>query len=236
MCLCRRPMATLMLDAFSALRLSAFVAAFSAALLGLELALHRGPSKLSPLLTRGLGAAVLVVSIWGFVGGPGLAFAVLAVGLCAVALVYRGSYCGGADSVFFYACLALAMGVRWPQTAVAMLSVLAVLSYVVAGLAKAAQRRWWSGRALSEVIQNDFYAVPPAVKKLSHRLPLMRFASWAILLWELGFVGVFISRHFVGPFVVAGLVFHLAVFWAFGLNRFFWTWAITYPALFALHH
>jgi hypothetical protein len=221
-----------MIDSELALRLSAFVATVSVALLGLELLLHHGPSKFS----RALGGVVLATSLCALAFGPGLFFAVIAVELYLVSMLYRGSYCGGSDTVLLYACVALAMGATWPQTAVALLAVLAVVSYAVAGAVKALQRRWWSGLALTDVIQNDFYAVPPEIKKYAQRPGLMRLASWATLLWELGFVCVLASRHFVGPLVVMGLVFHLAIFWTFGLNRFFWTWAITYPALFALHN
>jgi hypothetical protein len=34
-------------------------------------------------------------------------------------------------------------------------------------------------------------------------------------------------------FCAVALVFHFLVFWFFGLNRFFWAWLVSFPAILA---
>jgi hypothetical protein len=55
--------------------------------------------------------------------------------------------------------------------------------------------------------------------------------SWAFILWEIAIPLAFIDPRLMVIYCGIGLMFHFLVFWFFGLNRFFFAWAATYPAL-----
>ena len=55
--------------------------------------------------------------------------------------------------------------------------------------------------------------------------------SWVFILWEGLFGLVFLDVRLAWLACASGVVFHFMVFRYFGLNRFFWAWLATYPAL-----
>lgn len=152
-----------------------------------------------------------------------------------VGLRWRGNFNGGSDQMTLVLLGALLLASGGPQLhypAVLYLAVQATLSYFVAGLVKARQGAWWSGQALTRYLTAEIYPVPGRVQRLARSPGLMRVASWSVLIFELAFPLCLLAPQACAVFLVIGLGFHLANAWAFGLNRFFWTWAATYPALY----
>ena len=49
--------------------------------------------------------------------------------------------------------------------------------------------------------------------------------------FELSSLMVLFSASFAITFVIGAFWFHLAVFYFFGLNRFFWSWLATFPGV-----
>jgi hypothetical protein len=108
----------------------------------------------------------------------------------------------------------------------------AVASYVQAGVAKLAEPAWRQGRALAAFAAVPRFGVPRVVRAVVDGAVTGRVLSWATLAWQLGAPLALTSTTACAVFCAVGVVFHLGNFFAFGLNRFVWAWAATWPALF----
>ena len=112
-----------------------------------------------------------------------------------------------------------------------LIAVQVTLSYFVAGVVKAKERDWRSGRALALLLTQTPYAVPARVQKWVEN-PRVAFAgAWLILLFELSFPLALLDIRLCWIYLGLGLVFHLMNVWVLGLNRFFWAWLAGYPAV-----
>ncbi len=140
-----------------------------------------------------------------------------------LAIRWRGTFNGGSDTMTFHILTAWMVSLWFPQLERACLYYIAVqliLSYFIAGVAKASRREWWSGEALAGFLRR--YRAPVFAPAL---------LSWAIVAFELAAPLAWIAPV---PFAAAAMAFHLLNVYVFGLNRFFWAWLAAYPALFAV--
>ena len=107
-----------------------------------------------------------------------------------------------------------------------------VLSYFLSGIRKAKNRGWWDGVALSDFAQRSRVLMASSGAKFL-RIPLVaRTLSLTVLMFEILFPLSLISLKLCSIFLVLGVMFHFGVFLAFGLNRFFWVWISSYPAIY----
>lgn len=169
-----------------------------------------------------------VAAPWPLVGLAGLSLLILHR--------FQGPYNGGSDRMGLLAlwCLTLSRLLpvpQWKELAFGYLGVQLVLSYFISGGVKVVNPDWRTGRALRDVFQFSAYPVSEALRRWADRPRVLRVMSWAVILFELSFPLTLLSR----PTLIAGLAvaaaFHLANACLFGLNRFFWTWLATYPAI-----
>lgn len=162
------------------------------------------------------------------------------VALCALSLAilqrFQGPYNGGSDRMGLLAlwCLTLsqiAPTPQWREVLFGYLGLQLTLSYLIAGGVKLMNPDWRTGRALRDVFQFSAYPVSERLRRWADRPRVMRAMSWAVIGFELAFPLSLLSQ----PTLIAGLAiaatFHLANACLFGLNRFFWTWLATYPAI-----
>lgn len=179
------------------------------------------------------------ILLCGLVAG-GIAAPWPLVGLAGVSLLilhrFQGPYNGGSDRMGLLAlwCLVLARLLPVPalkELAFGYLGAQLMLSYFISGGVKIVNPDWRSGRALRDVFQFSAYPVAQDLRRLAGRPQLLRVMSWAVMGFELLFPLTLLWK----PALIAGLVvaatFHLANACLFGLNRFFWTWLATYPAI-----
>lgn len=146
----------------------------------------------------------------------------------AIAVRWRGTFNGGSDAMTFLILAAWWASLMFPSmqtVCVLYISIQLILSYLVAGIAKAASPQWRNGEALQYFLnQSGFYVSP--VWAL--------FLGWAVIVFE-----CLSPLAFFAPsvFVAFAVAFHLANVFLFGLNRFFFAWLAAYPALLmaALH-
>jgi len=116
--------------------------------------------------------------------------------------------------------------------AIYWIAIQSVLSYFLPGLRKARNQDWWSGQGLLGFISNSRVSVQP-IKSFLMRFPaLVKALSWSVLGYELLFPLVLVSKSACVIFLLMGIVFHFGVFLIFGLNRFFWIWIASYPAIY----
>jgi hypothetical protein len=152
------------------------------------------------------------------------------------AIKYRGPFNGGSDYMTFQALTALCLynyadNHQWQLIALWYLTIQVVLSYFIAGWVKLKRPEWRSGLALCRFILNSNYRVPERLKVIFVSQQFCFISSWVIILFELLFPVILIWPQTTPYFITMAFMFHLLVFYIFGLNRFVWAWAATYPAL-----
>jgi hypothetical protein len=146
----------------------------------------------------------------------------------------------GADQMLVIALLAAGFGALLGNrsagyAAVDYAALQLLLSYAVAGTAKAISPTWRSGRAIVGITGTIGYG-EPHFHRLVRRYPaLARVVCWSVIVFEcaaaplilLGVRGAWII-------IVLGLSFHIGVALVMGLNVFVWAFAACYPALLLL--
>lgn len=182
--------------------------------------------------------ALRIALCLGVIAGVAVPF--LLIALMGVALVllkrFQGPYNGGADrmSLLVLTCVTLARlapTVPLREAALGYLAAQLVMSYFISGLVKVVNPEWRSGRALVDVFAFSAYPVSESLRGWAHWPRVMLASGWAVMLFELVFPVLLLTRAslFAGLIIAAG--FHLSNALNFGLNRFFWIWLTAYPSL-----
>jgi hypothetical protein len=152
-----------------------------------------------------------------------------------ISVHFRGRFAGGADSMGLVVLSGLCVATWWPEhasIALIYIGVQSTLSYVIAGAAKALRRRWRSGEALPSFVRSSSpYDVPQLFATLFENRFRAQAASWALILFELSLVPALFDSKSLQLWILCAIAFHALNFVAFGLNRFWWIWIATYPAL-----
>lgn len=151
-----------------------------------------------------------------------------------ICLRFLGSFNGGSDFMILQVLAALCFQSIFPSQIKAALLYIAVqlsLSYFLAGVAKAKNADWLRGKALGGFILQSLYRKHPDLILLAKKDGLLRLASYSVLSFELLFPAVWGAPQLAYIFLGVGAIFHIANFWIFGLNRFFFAWLSAYPAL-----
>ena len=188
-------------------------------------------SERAPFLARTALCLLVILGIgspWPMVG--------LAILSLFILQRFQGPYNGGSDRMGLLALWCLTLSRLMPtlhlrEVVFGYLGVQLMLSYVVSGWVKVVNPDWRTGRALRDVFQFSAYPVAEDLRRWADRPRVMLAMSWAVIAFELAFPLTMLSR----PALIIGLAiaatFHLANACLFGLNRFFWTWLATYPAI-----
>ena len=108
----------------------------------------------------------------------------------------------------------------------------AISSYFVSGWVKLLRPEWRSGRAMTIFLNGGVYGPLPQHSLLRHPR-LAQWGSWAFTLWEGCSPLALLHPLLALPFCAIAALFHGLVFWYFGLNRFFWAWMASFPAILA---
>jgi hypothetical protein len=112
-----------------------------------------------------------------------------------------------------------------------------LLSYAVAGIAKAASPSWRSGDALPGILNTIGFGLPAVGAFLERHSVLARTACWSVLVFECSAAPLLLlGKPGALMIIAAGLCFHLATAVLMGLNHFLWSFGAAYPALLLLAH
>ncbi len=152
---------------------------------------------------------------------------------------WRGAFNGGSDFMTLVAVsgvlLAQVIG-RFTDPAFGWraglwyVTVYVVSSYFVSGWVKLLRPEWRSGRAMTIFLDAAVYGPLPAQSLYRHPR-VAQLCSWAFTVWEGCFPLALLDVRVAWVMCIIAPVFHFLVFWFFGLNRFFWAWLATYPAV-----
>ncbi len=186
------------------------------------------------LWLRLLAALVLI-----FKGGSLALVLFLFLGNLLILIRWRGAFNGGSDFLTLVVLTGLLIAYTvgtWAspdlgaQAGLCYIAIQAISSYFVSGWVKILRPEWRSGQAMTIFLNGAVYGPLPDDHVL--RRPSLAFlGSWAFILWECAFPFALVDpAHAVG-FCAIAACFHFLVFWFFGLNRFFWAWMCSFPAI-----
>lgn len=162
-------------------------------------------------------------------------FVILFLSTFLITLRWRGSFNGGSDYLSLIILLCLCIGRLHPLLAKAALwyiTMQVISSYFLAGLYKVKEPKWRLGSAVYGFVSSPNYKTPPFILEKSRDPDWAKTLAWAVILFELSFPLVLTAPLLTKFYLLAGLLFHLGNFIVFGLNRFFWVWSASYPALY----
>jgi hypothetical protein len=148
---------------------------------------------------------------------------------------FRGNFNGGADymtSIVLAALIIAQSFSKFQEVALYYIAVQACLSYFIAGLSKIRRQDWRSGEALRGFLSTTNYDIPPLARELAKNHRLILLCSWLVMIFECLYPFALLNQTATTLILVFGLLFHLANFYVFGLNRFVFAWLATYPALY----
>ncbi|MEY3666079.1 MAG: hypothetical protein RLZZ153_2261 [Pseudomonadota bacterium] len=165
----------------------------------------------------------------------------LALFACALLLLFRwrGAFNGGSDFMTLVALSGLLLGhilalifdsqLGW-RAALWYVALQSLSSYFVSGWVKLMHPGWRSGAALPVFLNTGVYGPLPLSSPFRHPL-VARICAWAFTIWEGLFPLALLDVRLAVLFCAVAALFHGLVFWFFGLNRFFWAWLATFPAI-----
>lgn len=112
-----------------------------------------------------------------------------------------------------------------------------LLSYIVAGTAKAVSPTWRSGDAIPGVLNTIGHGSPTVGVFLKRHASLSRALCWSVVMFECSAVALlFLGTPGAIVIIAAGLCFHISIAALMGINSFVWSFGATYPALLQLAH
>jgi hypothetical protein len=193
------------------------------------------PASFSTLLLLRLVALVSVATqscnIWniGFLFASNLA----------VLIRWRGAFNGGSD----FMTLAVLTGLLISQVAQPFvgyemawracfwyITLQSITSYFMSGAVKLLRREWRNGSAMTIFLNATIHG-PLRPGHLLRKPWLATLGSWSFILWECLAPLALLDARMAAAFCSVAALFHFLVFWYFGLNRFFWAWLATFPAI-----
>jgi hypothetical protein len=155
-----------------------------------------------------------------------------------ISLRWRGTFNGGSDFMTLIILTALCVAPLFAEIpklgggCLWYIAIQACTSYFIAGFIKLKRTNWRNGRALSGFLESTIYPPAPFLQWVAHNSSVARIASWGVMVFEFSFPAALLNSHLCLFFIGLALIFHLANFYIFGLNRFLFAWAAAYPALY----
>jgi hypothetical protein len=163
----------------------------------------------------------------------------LFVGNLLILIRWRGAFNGGSDFMtqvvltgllIVYAVSAGIDAELGARAGLLYICIQAVTSYFISGWVKTLRPEWRNGHAMTIFLNGAIYGPLPAHHLL--RRPRLAFlGSWAFILWECAFPFALVNTAHAIGFCTVAACFHFLVFMFFGLNRFFWAWMCSFPAI-----
>ena len=195
----------------------------------------QGPGYVLLLCLR-LGIALALLGGWV---NPALAL-VLFVSSVLLLFRWRGAFNGGSDFMTLVCVTGLLIAqlighfthnptLGW-RAGLWYVTVYVVSSYFVSGWVKLLRTEWRNGHAMTVFLDGGVYG-PLAAHSIYRRPQLAALVSWTFTVWEGCFPLALLDVRIAWFMCCTAPVFHYLVYWYFGLNRFFWAWLATYPAV-----
>jgi hypothetical protein len=186
------------------------------------------------LVLRLLAAAILALQ------GASLPLVLfLFVGNLLILIRWRGAFNGGSDFFTLVVLTGLLISqvlgafghvqLGW-QAGFWYIAIQATTSYFMSGAVKLLRPEWRNGSAMTIFLNGAIYGPLSATHPLRNKWIAM-LGSWGFIVWEILFPFSLLDPRLAVVFCAVAAFFHFLVFWFFGLNRFFWAWVCSFPAI-----
>lgn len=185
------------------------------------------------LLLRAGAAASL------FAGSSPASAALLFISTVAILIRWRGAFNGGSDFMTVVVLTGLLVAqvaaffvgpvLAW-KAALWYVTIHAITSYFISGAIKLFSPAWRNGSALSFFLDGGLYG-PLRERSLFRKPAVAKSCSWSFILWECSFPLALVGPAWAISACAVATMFHFLVFRFFGLNRFFWAWIASFPAI-----
>ena len=110
------------------------------------------------------------------------------------------------------------------------ITIQSITSYFVSGAIKLLQAEWRDGSAMTIFLNAAIHG--PLNQQHWLRQPwLSAIGCWTFILWECAAPLALLQTSLAVAYCLIAALFHFLVFWFFGLNRFFWAWVASFPAI-----
>lgn len=217
----------------TALRLTGILVSWAILLQSVEfLFIRKSPiERMLNSLRALLSCGLLMGSLVGAPFDPAL-FGILALMNWAALWPFFGLFNGGSDTLGMMLLIALAFTrlEGMSEKVLIWMGCLSLLSYFLSGVRKGLRREWWTGEALRAFLGGSRVSVLGDSGWISSGA-WVRCAGPLVVVAQV-LAPVWVLWGGAGPWVLlAGGIFHLMNFVFFGLNRFFWVWIASYPAV-----
>jgi hypothetical protein len=183
-------------------------------------------------LAQGLLAAMALAG-----RGEAFVYPALFLSLYLSAIRFRGTICGGSDSMTLVLSSALAVHAFFRESpdaerwALAYIAAQSTLSYLVSAVVKLRSGAWRSGRAVEDHLAHSDYDVPAPLRRALGSSGVRMALAWLTMIFEASVALLYLKPAAAPYWLALGVAFHLANFAVLGLNRFVFVWIATYPAL-----
>ncbi len=157
----------------------------------------------------------------------------------AILIRWRGAFNGGSDFMTLVVLTGLLIAqivsnVAGPEfgwrAGFWYITIQSITSYFMSGSVKLLRREWRNGSAMTIFLNASVHG-PLRQNHVLRKPWLAILGSWAFILWESIAPLALLDARLAIAFCGIATVFHFLVFWFFGLNRFFWAWLATFPAI-----
>lgn len=157
----------------------------------------------------------------------------------AILIRWRGAFNGGSDFMTLVVLTGLLLAQIVSQFAGPQLgwragfwyiTIQSITSYFLSGSVKLLRREWRNGSAMT-IFLNAAIHGPLSSNHWLRKPWLAAMGSWAFIVWECLAPLALLDMRLALAFCLIAACFHFLVFWFFGLNRFFWAWVATFPAI-----
>ena len=193
------------------------------------------PASFSALLALRL-LALLSVAIQG---GDLWSIGFLFVSNLAILIRWRGAFNGGSDFMTLVVLTGLFIAqlvshfaspeLGW-RAGFWYITIQSITSYFMSGSVKLLKREWRDGRAMTIFLNGAIHG-PLRTNHWLRKPWVAVISSWSFILWESAAPLALLDARLAMVFCTIAALFHFLVFWYFGLNRFFWAWLATFPAI-----
>lgn len=152
---------------------------------------------------------------------------------------WRGAFNGGSDFMTMVVLTGLLVSqvaqpivgpvIAW-KAGLWYVTIHSISSYFISGTIKLVSSDWRSGRVLIYFLDGGLYG-PLSNDSLLRKKSIAVTASWSFIVWECLFPLALAGPQWAMLWCGIAALFHFLVFRFFGLNRFFWAWAASFPAI-----
>jgi hypothetical protein len=157
----------------------------------------------------------------------------------AILIRWRGAFNGGSDFMTLVVLTGLLIAqivslhsgpeLGW-RAGFWYITIQSITSYFMSGSVKLLRSEWRNGSAMITFLNAAIHGPLPTGHWL-RKAWLAALGSWAFILWECLAPLALLDARLALLFCIIAALFHFLVFWFFGLNRFFWAWLATFPAI-----